>query len=471
VLGEAERYDPSNARTIPIVTKPDTVEDDLLPSLVQVILNKRKHMKLGYLVMKNSGYKDIQMPWEDAKLREDEFFKSNPLWSQVPDSRKGRASVERFLGQLLVEHIKKELPFLKRDILALMSTCEKEISIMGPPVSSIISAKQKYFESIMSLRSSLIELLDGRYDSDYIKSIMSKAAAAPEVLSDEDEVDDLVAPVLKGDNEFIRASLHKLYESFNVALNRDKYILSTNKITELVIRFKGNELASFISFTTFTQIYTQTLDHWREITKVHVLHMHMYFFKAVSDYIAFTSDPLLKDTLLLEFAKFYNSQIVKIDDAVENIFTDEGSPFTLNKYYFDNIMKNRQDTAEKNLRALFGKFRNSYDEDRMSAKADYVETLKIDDWDINYNEKHAVEDLKEVLMSYCKVARKRIVDVVILQSIERYLIKQINLYFDLLIAVDENTMSSLLLETPSKIAQRGELENRLSVLRKSLTEL
>lgn len=90
VLGEAERYDQNNERTIPIVTKPDAIEQDLLPNLIQTILNKRKFMKLGYLVMRNSSYKDIDMPWDDARQLEEEFFKSSPLWSQVPDVNKGR---------------------------------------------------------------------------------------------------------------------------------------------------------------------------------------------------------------------------------------------------------------------------------------------------------------------------------------------------------------------------------------------
>jgi len=90
VLGEAERYDQGNERTIPIVTKPDTIEQDLLPSLIHTLLNKRKYMKLGYLVMRNSSYKDIEMPWDDARQLEEEFFKSSPLWSQVPDANKGR---------------------------------------------------------------------------------------------------------------------------------------------------------------------------------------------------------------------------------------------------------------------------------------------------------------------------------------------------------------------------------------------
>ncbi|GJJ68428.1 hypothetical protein EMPS_00774 [Entomortierella parvispora] len=475
VLGEAERYDPSNERTIPIVTKPDTVEDDLLPGLVETILNRRKFMRLGYLVMKNSSYRDIDTPWEDARLKEEKFFKSKPLWAKVPDSMKGRTSVKDFLGRLLVEHIKKELPQLKLELLALMSVCEKEVAGLGTPISSITSAKQKYLGSIMDLKSSLIELLDGRYTLDYINSRKFDATATPATLSTEDEDNDLIVPTSTADQGFIRSGLHRRYENFSSALSKDKYILPSDKIAELVLRYKGNELPGFISFTTFTQIYIQTLDHWHEITKVHVRSMHTYFFSAVSSYIAHTSDPLLKDILQLEFAKFYASQVGKIDDAIENIFTDESSPFTLNKYYYDNILRSRHEKAQKRLRDAVDRF-NTYCNETGSysdtaAMNIFMQTHKIEEWNVSENEKHAVEDLTDVLLSYCKVARKRIVDVVVLQSIERYMIKQINLYFNLLIAVDDSTVSDKLLETPHKIAQRDELQNRLQVLRRSLMEM
>ncbi|KAG0006579.1 hypothetical protein BGZ80_005215, partial [Entomortierella chlamydospora] len=91
--------------------------------------------------------------------------------------------------------------------------------------------------------------------------------------------------------------------------------------------------------------------------------------------------------------------------------------------------------------------------------------------DVGYNEQLSIEDLQEQLKSYCKVARKRIVDVVLMQTIERYMITQIDLYFDMLIAVDDNTISSHLLESSMKLARRQELQDKVHVLRKSLLEL
>ncbi|KAG0054327.1 hypothetical protein BGZ83_011433 [Gryganskiella cystojenkinii] len=457
-----------NERTIPIVTKPDTVEPELLPDLVHIILNKRKHMKLGYLVMKNSTFKDIDIPWDEAKRREDEFFKSSTEWAQVPDTRKGRVSVEKFLGDLLYTHIKKELPFLKQDVLALIGQYEKEATDMGPPVLDASAAKTKYFACILNFKSSLTALLDGNYSFEYINNHKSDFGQQAYLVRDDENApgsddDDFAPPAVEGDHRFIRSSLQKHYQRFNQALNRDKYILPKDKITELVLQYKGNELPGFISFTTFTQIYIETLSRWRDITKAHVTNMHIYLYAAVTNYITLSADPpLLRNTLLLEYDKFYNLQIAKMNDVLENIFTDEGTPFTLNKYYYDNILKSRREKAEGHIQQLLAKYQ---------VQAISLTSIKLEESDVNYNEEHAVEDLQEALQSYCKVARKRIVDVVLLQSIERHMIKQINLYFDMLIAVDDNTISTMLLESPTKITRRQELQDKVSVLRRSLKEL
>ncbi|KAF9179084.1 hypothetical protein BGZ51_004076 [Haplosporangium sp. Z 767] len=471
VLGEAERYDQTNERTIPIVTKPDTIEPDLLPNLIETLLNKRKRMKLGYLVMKNSSYKDIDIPWKDARRREDDFFKSSAEWAKVPEARKGRIGARKFLGELLYSHIKKELPFLRKEILDLIGECEKEIAGMGPPISSVAMAKSKYFECILMLKSSLTALLDGNYSFEYISKHKTATDQPYDGITNKCEGegesgidDDFAPPPLDGNQRFIRSSLYGLYQRYNQVMNRDKYLLPTDKISELILRYKGNELPGFVSFTTFTQIYVETLVRWRELTKAHVNNMHLYLYKAVTSYIEFATEPLLKDMLLLEFDKFYNSQSAKIDDAIENIFTDEGIPFTMNKYYYDNILNSRMEKVEQHIQKLVNKYQpNNYQSVPVP--------VKLDKSDINYNEQFATEDLQEQLQSYCKVARKRIVDVVLLQTIERYMIKQIDLYFDMLIAVDDSDISSRLLESPAKAIRRQELQDKVAVLRKSLMEI
>ncbi|KAF9273917.1 hypothetical protein BGZ68_001095 [Mortierella alpina] len=451
VLGEAERHDPANERTIPIVTKPDTIEPDLLPNLIQTLQNKRKYMKLGYLVMKNSSFKELGNSWEDARKLEASFFKS--------------INVKNFLGNLLYEHIKKELPHVKKDILRLIGNCEKEIANMGPQISTPENAKVKYFEWILKIKCILEDVLDGKYSLEYTNKLTlvdRDGIIANNHNDHRDHGDDRRDEPLtmECDRRFIRASLQKLYDQYNAAMNTEDYILPTDKISDLVQRYRANELLGFSSFRTFTQIYSRTLGRWHDLTKSHVGNIHLYLHDAITNLLSLIADSQLKDTLLLEFDKFYATQTSKIDETIENVFTDESIPFTMNTSYFDNIIATRNEEAEKRMQQMLSKYQT------ITIVDTHAETAV----DAKQYEQLAVKDLEDELRSYCKVASRRIVDTILMQTIERYLVKQIGRYFDMLILVDDNTISSRLIESPMKRRQREELNEKVAVLRKSLQE-
>lgn len=68
--------------------------------------------------MRNSSYRVINMPWGNARQHEEDFFKSSPLWLQVPDVN----------NTFFILISKKELPFHKMDILDLIFKCEEKIT-------------------------------------------------------------------------------------------------------------------------------------------------------------------------------------------------------------------------------------------------------------------------------------------------------------------------------------------------------
>ncbi|KAG9072222.1 hypothetical protein KI688_006446 [Linnemannia hyalina] len=86
-----------------------------------------------------------------------------------------------------------------------------------------------------------------------------------------DKEHEELSPLLESEDDyrFIRSSLYRLYQRYNVVMNKDEYMLPMDKICHLVLRYKGNELPGFISFTTFTKIYMETLPRWIDITKAH----------------------------------------------------------------------------------------------------------------------------------------------------------------------------------------------------------
>ncbi|KAF9579216.1 hypothetical protein BGW38_004614, partial [Lunasporangiospora selenospora] len=476
VLGEAERYDPHLERTVPIVTKPDTIEPDLLPSIIEILLNKRKYMKLGYLVMRNSSFKDIDLAWEESKQKEEEFFKSSPLWNKIPEERKGRVNVKTFLGDLLYTHIRKELPHLKRDILDLIDSCEKEIQGMGLPVTSLSSARIRYNDHILKLQYTLTALLSGHYTLEQITNQRLQDLDRKEENGDGNDNSSEAANSPGTTNEpshyFIRSWLRKLYEKYNKAMYKDQNIITKDKIRELILRYKGNELPGFVSFNTFTQIYSETLIQWEAITREHISDIHGYLHKAICGLITTTMDPLISDLILSEYDQFYKGQVALIDEAIRDVFDDESIPFTLNENYYDTILSRRKQKVEEQIKQLIRAYQDcnaisTGEFARQLTSFANVEKLK----DANHNENLAIQDIEEQLLAYCRVARKRIVDIVLLQTIERHMIKRISRFFEKLHSVEDSAISSRLIELPAKKTRRQKLQSKVEVLQKSLSEL
>ncbi|KAF9120369.1 hypothetical protein BGX30_003206 [Mortierella sp. GBA39] len=417
VLARAEEHDPKNKRTVPIVTKPDMIDKGTLSELIDVVLNNRKKMRLGYLVMRNTGYADMDLSWDEARQAEDDFFARDKEWQLVPKSNKGRVGVKKFLGDLLHAHIKKELPLLRREVINKIDELRRELEGMGVRIANNHEARIKFADLTMQLQLSLSNTLVGAYSQEY----MDKFKDDDEGGDDEQQQESL---------RFIRSSLHKLYQGYNAAMaEHHLQKLETSDIMAMAIRFKGNELPGFVPFTTFVKLFSGTHAAWRTLTKEHVTKMHQYLCKAIKAFLVYAIEyQPVREVFLDTFLTFYSKQVKLINATIEDIFEDESMPFTFNN----------------------------------DLKASYI--------DSNTNEEKAAEELGEQVQAYCKVARKRIVDVVLLQTLERHMVRHIDLYFKELIKVDDVKLACLI-ESDDDKRRRESLEYRIEILDRSLAEL
>jgi len=163
----------------------------------------------------------------------------------------------------------------------------------------------------------------------------------------------------------------------------------------------------------------------------------------------------VREVFLDTFYKFYRKQSKLINTTIDDICEDEFTPFTLNKYYYDTILKMRNDKVQQQL----DKFHKHMDQRGLLAV--YASDLKAPVTDANTNEENAADDLNEKLKAYCKVARKRIVDVVVQQTLERHVVKHIGLYFRDLIKVDDAILDCLIeSELTSAVARTLKIRSR-----------
>lgn len=455
VLARAEEHDPKNERTVPIVTKPDMIDKGTLPELIDMVLNNRKKMRLGYLVMRNTGYSDMDLSWEDARQAEDDFFARDMEWRSVPKTNKGRDGVKRFLGDMLYAHIKKELPLLKGEVVIKTNELRRELDSMGVQIANTHDARVKFQELTMQLQLSLSGILIGAYSQEYMNTFKDETQSGDSGYSGQQQQESL---------RFIRSSLQKLYQDYNAAMAEHHFQkLETSDIVATVNRFKGNELPGFVPFTIFINLFSGTLAIWKTLTKEHITKMHLYLCESVKAYLVYAIEhQRVREVFLDTFLIFYRKQAKLINTTIEDIFEDEMTPFTLNKYFYDTIL---------NIRS--SKFKAQVDkhgyEDDYGNMVVHASELK-PSTDVNTNEEKAAEDLGDQLKAYCKVARKRIVDVVLLQTIERHMVKHIGLYFKELIKVDDAKLACLI-ESEADQRRRRDLEDRIEILERSLFEL
>ncbi|KAF9162363.1 hypothetical protein DFQ26_003605 [Actinomortierella ambigua] len=496
-LGKAGEVDPNGERTIPIITRPDEVAQGLLEDVVDMVLNNRKKMRHGYLVMRNASYMELGCSWEHARDLEATYFRETTLWDRVSSNVKGRESVKAFLGALLYDHIKKELPLLKKEIVEMTEKNEEELKKMGHQVATTSAARVEFILTATRLRDGLNELLEGHYSQSYIdafKDTPNGAAITGTEAENSRSRNKIKEKSL--DVRFVRSTLNQLYRSLDNSLLRDIRLPNTEEISVLMQRYNGNELPGFLPFRVFQQVFNETLLGWKRSAKVQLEKTCDYFRKAVMAYIAYAitdvgMQPLFQDV----FDRFHREQKKKVEEQVQIIFEDEAHPFTFNRDYFEKILKNRDEKSSKRAKNKGGDGNGNGDDSDRS-------TVDYDDYVNNYdtsttpsrfashghgsprgyqqqlalqpqeqtNEQAAAEDLQEMLKAYCDIARKRIVDVLIMQTVERNLTRQIDTYFAQLVAVEDKALQSLI-ESPMKQEARRTLAAKIDTLTMSLREL
>ena len=121
----AREADPDGDRTIGVITKVDTVDDD--DHLMDTLNGKVYRLKHGYVGVKCRNQRETEngLDMKTAIRNEGAFFDNHPKLTQLR-SRMGIPYLTRKLSEYLVEHVKKCLPMIRQKLQALLQEKEAE---------------------------------------------------------------------------------------------------------------------------------------------------------------------------------------------------------------------------------------------------------------------------------------------------------------------------------------------------------
>ncbi|KAJ3064720.1 hypothetical protein HDU99_004386, partial [Rhizoclosmatium hyalinum] len=171
ILQAAEQADPDGLRTISIITKPDLVDIGAEKQVIDLLMNRKKSLKLGYHVVKCRGQRDLDndMTIQEGIQQETVFFSEHKVWGQVDPSYVGVGRLTEKLVKILESIIARSLPAVIKDIEVRLGTCKQKLENMGTSLDTVVARRMFYFSFADQVQELISSALNGNYNGAFFE--------------------------------------------------------------------------------------------------------------------------------------------------------------------------------------------------------------------------------------------------------------------------------------------------------------
>lgn len=179
ILKKARQFDPTGARTIGVLTKPDMTERlGLEDKFVGLVTNKdpENHFKLGWYVLLNPGPGDRWFTPEDRLQKEAEFF-TRGKWASLPPQNWGIGALRQKLSTQLQRHIGKHVKSLRRQIQQSLEKCEAQLKSMGAGKDTVEEMRLQMGELFTASNNLVTPAVNGNYKNPFGEKFFSRQSA------------------------------------------------------------------------------------------------------------------------------------------------------------------------------------------------------------------------------------------------------------------------------------------------------
>jgi len=133
VLKQAKKHDPTRQRTLGVITKPDLAGTG--PNVRRYIdlakgFEAEHKLTLGWFVLRNRSHEEKDLSFDERDANEERFFQSG-AWSSIRQTNRGVENLRRRLSNVLLSHIKTNLPSVIREIDDNLCQRNEELQRLG----------------------------------------------------------------------------------------------------------------------------------------------------------------------------------------------------------------------------------------------------------------------------------------------------------------------------------------------------
>ena len=513
ILERARAIDPEGARTLGIITKPDFLTDgsENQKAWFELAMNKDIFFKLGWHMLRNRKDNELKFSFAERNANEVTFF-STGKYRELPRSMVGVDSLRTRLSKLLFDHLKKELPGLKKELDTMADKTEWDLDLLGAKRSTLYEQKNYLMDIFTEGEKILSNAITGQYSHQFFGEIdvqseidsdsnVRRLRALVQDLNlkfsrnmqlyghryqipkskaqqDADKADDPLAPVTEPTN----AESDEGGEENDMAptyLSRAKAI---DWVLKLLRRSRGTELPGVFNPNLISHLFWEQSAKWGTLSNSHI--------NRVADHCVIFFDFLLGAIAAPEVKANLISYIVEpaLQKArtaammeLKSILNDmKRHPITYNHYFTTTLQKIRQEKYTSLVKRVVnenseGATTSKYCNDKgnwLSSEQEIINPDVLETGLIKAIEKdmdiYSAEEALDVQIAYYKDERKYFINVIAKQIIERHLIAPLPdiLAPKILIHMDNEVIEHLAAEPAELAAHRAHLESQMDMLQR-----
>ncbi len=307
-------------------------------------------LKLGCVAVLNRDQQEIDdnISFEEMRRREEDFFRSNNAFQDVPERYLGCGQLVKRLASIQQERIRSTLPSIIDDLKKQIKTKKSELKQMPIPVTSEGDCWTLYTDLIKKYRDKINAHVHGVYDNDLLMHIEGSTKIStnskrnmPVETKPDDMFDDRIAYQLHIRQKKCADVIHKSFTQ----IFTPKY---QNIVLKLLQENAGVALPNFPSFSIIERLYR-------------VEHKNFYepcnnLIEEIFEYLKHILIKILHG-VFFEETNYKNFMIHKLTDIILHTLNEnqeaccndiqkmldiEQRVFTLNHYYMDTVNKIKQ---------------------------------------------------------------------------------------------------------------------------------
>ena len=295
----AKEIDTTGSRTIGVLTKLDIM--DAGTDAKKTLMNEEIPLRLGYVGVKNRSKQDLinKLSMEETTRKEKEFFKSHPVYKNIPPGHLGTDVLINKLTKIYFKIIRENLPRIIKAINERLKTAEEELQGLGQPMPTDDAGKMSMLWNMINEYCDIFrKVLQGKYNNKRLN-------------------------FLEGEGGFkIKILYKKLLEEFTGDYKATKGYSDENINYALTIH-EGDSIPGFPSVDAFIYLLRPQLEKLKDPIEE--------CFQNVFQYLDFLSGKILEKT----FTRFPQA-INDMTDLVTNYLIEERDK---TKYLIDSVVE------------------------------------------------------------------------------------------------------------------------------------